>query len=180
MTLYKTSDILYGNVVQNGQSTDEGLLHRIFFNEYNSIVKGQVIFMLLSILCYFYFLRLIREEEKNNKKIYLTTALLMYLIVASRAPVLTFKVEPYAEQVFNFLYNARTYGLLKNLTLMEGGYLPLFHRIIAVAIVKLGFNGKITLYLMSNIALIILSLMVSVFMLKEYRKYGDVFYRFTV
>ena len=180
VTLYKTSDILYGNVVQNGQSTEEGLLHRIFFNEYNDIVKGQIIFMLLSVLCYFYFLRLIREEEKNNKKIYLTTALLIYLIVASRAPVLTFKVEPYAEQVFNFLYNARTYGVLKNLTLMEGGYLPLFHRIIAVAIVKLGFNGKITLYLMSNVALIILSLMVSCFMLKEYRKYGDIFYRFVV
>ena len=110
----------------------------------------------------------------------MTTVLLIYLVVASRAPFLTFRVEPFAEQIFNFLYNARTYGIIKNLTLMEGGYLPLFHRIIALLIVKLGFNAKITVYLMSNVAVLVVGMMVSVFMLKPYRKYGDVFYRFVV
>ena len=47
-------------------------------------------------------------------------------------------------------------------------------------IVKLGFNAKITVYLMSNVAVLVVGMMVSVFTLKAYRKYGDVFYRFVV
>ena len=180
VSMHKTADIMYGEMIQNGEPSQRSFVQKILFSEYNGTVKGQIIFTILSVLCYIYFLSLLWDEERNSRKIYMTTVLLIYLVVASRAPFLTFRVEPFAEQIFNFLYNARTYGIVKNLTLMEGGYLPLFHRIIALLIVKLGFNAKITVYLMSNVAVLVVGMMVSVFMLKPYRKYGDVFYRFVV
>ena len=180
VSMHKTADIMYGEMIQNGEPSQRSFVQKILFSEYNGTVKGQIIFTILSVLCYIYFLSLLWDEERNSRKIYMTTVLLIYLVIASRAPVLTFRVEPFAEQIFNFLYNARTYGIVKNLTLMEGGYLPLFHRIIALLIVKLGFNAKITVYLMSNVAVLVVGMMVSVFMLKPYRKYGDVFYRFVV
>ena len=180
VSMHKTADIMYSEMIQNGELSQRSFVQKILFSEYNGTVKGQIIFTILSVLCYIYFLSLLWDEERNSRKIYMTTVLLIYLVVASRAPFLTFRVEPFAEQIFNFLYNARTYGIVKNLTLMEGGYLPLFHRIIALLIVKLGFNAKITVYLMSNVAVLVVGMMVSVFMLKPYRKYGDVFYRFVV
>ena len=180
VSMHKTADIMYSEMIQNGEPSQRSFVQKILFSEYNGTVKGQIIFTILSVLCYIYFLSLLWDEERNSRKIYMTTVLMIYLVVASRAPVLTFRVEPFAEQIFNFLYNARTYGIVKNLTLMEGGYLPLFHRIIALLIVKLGFNAKITVYLMSNVAVLVVGMMVSVFTLKAYRKYGDVFYRFVV
>ena len=180
VSMHKTADIMYSEMVQNGEPSQRAFVQKISFSEYNGTVKGQIIFTILSVLCYIYFLSLLWDEERNSRRIYVTTVLLIYLVVASRAPVLTFRVEPFAEQIFNFLYNARTYGIIKNLTLMEGGYLPLFHRIIALLIVKPGLNAKVTVYLMSNAAVLVVGLMVSVFTLKAYRKYGDVFYRFTV
>ena len=180
VSMHKTADIMYSEMIQNGEPSQRSFVQKILFSEYNGTVKGQIIFTILSVLCYIYFLSLLWDEKRNSRKIYMTTVLMIYLVVASRAPVLTFRVEPFAEQIFNFLYNARTYGIVKNLTLMEGGYLPLFHRIIALLIVKLGFNAKITVYLMSNVAVLVVGMMVSVFMLKPYRKYGDVFYRFVV
>ena len=180
VSMHKTADIMYSEMIQNGEPSQRSFVQKILFSEYNGTVKGQIIFTILSVLCYIYFLSLLWDEERNSRKIYMTTVLLIYLVVASRAPFLTFRVEPFAEQIFNFLYNARTYGIIKNLTLMEGGYLPLFHRIIALLIVKLGFNAKITVYLMSNVAVLVVGMMASVFTLKAYRKYGDVFYRFVV
>ena len=180
VSMHKTADIMYGEMIQNGEPSQRSFVQKILFSEYNGTVKGQIIFTILSVLCYIYFLSLLWDEERNSRKIYMTTVLMIYLVVASRAPFLTFRVEPFAEQIFNFLYNARTYGIIKNLTLMEGGYLPLFHRIIALLIVKLGFNAKITVYLMSNVAVLVVGMMASVFTLKAYRKYGDVFYRFVV
>ena len=180
VSMHKTADIMYSEMIQNGEPSQRSFVQKILFSEYNGTVKGQIIFTILSVLCYIYLLSLLWDEERNSRKIYMTTVLLIYLVIASRAPFLTFRVEPFAEQIFNFLYNARTYGIVKNLTLMEGGYLPLFHRIIALLIVKLGFNAKITVYLMSNVAVLVVGMMVSVFMLKPYRKYGDVFYRFVV
>ena len=180
VSMHKTADIMYSEMIQNGEPSQRSFVQKILFSEYNGTVKGQIIFTILSVLCYIYFLSLLWDEERNSRKIYMTTVLLIYLVIASRAPVLTFRVEPFAEQIFNFLYNARTYGIVKNLTLMEGGYLPLFHRIIALLIVKLGFNAKITVYLMSNVAVLVVGMMASVFTLKAYRKYGDVFYRFVV
>ena len=180
VSMHKTADIMYSEMIQNGEPSQRSFVQKILFSEYNGTVKGQIIFTILSVLCYIYFLSLLWDEERNSRKIYMTTVLLIYLVIASRAPFLTFRVEPFAEQIFNFLYNARTYGIIKNLTLMEGGYLPLFHRIIALLIVKLGFNAKITVYLMSNVAVLVVGMMVSVFTLKAYRKYGDVFYRFVV
>ena len=180
VSMHKTADIMYGEMIQNGEPSQRSFVQKILFSEYNGTVKGQIIFTILSVLCYIYFLSLLWDEERNSRKIYMTTVLMIYLVVASRAPFLTFRVEPFAEQIFNFLYNARTYGIVKNLTLMEGGYLPLFHRIIALLIVKLGFNAKITVYLMSNVAVLVVGMMASVFTLKAYRKYGDVFYRFVV
>jgi len=162
VSMHKTADIMYSEMIQNGEPSQRSFVQKILFSEYNGTVKGQIIFTILSVLCYIYFLSLLWDEERNSRKIYMTTVLLIYLVIASRAPVLTFRVEPFAEQIFNFLYNARTYGIVKNLTLMEGGYLPLFHRIIALLIVKLGFNAKITVYLMSNVAVLVVGMMASV------------------
>ena len=63
---------------------------------------------------------------------------------------------------------------------MEGGYFPLFHRLIAILIAKLGLNVKLTIFLMSNIAILIVSFGSSVFTLRKFEKYGDIFFRFTV
>ena len=66
------------------------LFKKILFSEYNGTVKGQIIFTILSVLCYIYFLSLLWDEERNSRKIYMTTVLLIYLVVASRAPVFDF------------------------------------------------------------------------------------------
>ena len=63
---------------------------------------------------------------------------------------------------------------------MEGGYFPLFHRLIAILIAKLGFNAKWTIFLMSNVAILIISFGSSVFILHRFKKYGNIFFRFTI
>ena len=118
VSMHKTADIMYSEMIQNGEPSQRSFVQKILFSEYNGTVKGQIIFTILSVLCYIYLLSLLWDEERNSRKIYMTTVLMIYLVVASRAPFLTFRVEPFAEQIFNFLYNARTYGIIKNLTLM--------------------------------------------------------------
>ena len=63
---------------------------------------------------------------------------------------------------------------------MEGGYFPLFHRLIAILIAKLGFNAKWTIFLMSNAAILIISFGSSIFILDKFKKYGNIFFRFTI
>ena len=179
VSMHKTEDIMYGELLQNGEKTEKSLVQRIEFYEVNTIVTGQIIFLFLAILSYFYFLKLIRKQKKNNIKIYIVTALIAFFLINIKAPVLSFKAEPYAEEFYDFFYYARK-GITGNIFRMEGGYFPLFHRLIAILIAKLGFNARWTIFLMSNVAILIISFGSSIFTLHRFKKYGNIFFRFTI
>ena len=179
VSMHETEDIMYGELLQNGENTEKSLVQRIEFYEINTIVTGQIIFLFLAISSYFYFLKLIKKQKKNNIKIYIVTALIAFFLINIKAPVLSFKAEPYAEEFYDFFYYARK-GITGNIFRMEGGYFPLFHRLIAILIAKLGFNAKWTIFLMSNVAILIISFGSSVFILHRFRKYGNIFFRFTI
>ena len=76
VSMHKTEDIMYGELLQNGENIEKSLVQRIEFYEINTIVTGQIIFLFLAILSYFYFLKLIRKQKKNNIKIYYTKKLI--------------------------------------------------------------------------------------------------------
>ena len=180
VSMHKTEDIMYGELLQDGENTEKSLVQRVEFYEINTIVTGQIIFLFLAILSYFYFLKLIRKQKKNNIKIYIVTALIAFFLINIKAPVLTFRTEPIAEEFFDFFYYAREKGILENVFRMEGGYFPLFHRLIAIFITKLGFSAKWTIFFMSNVAILIISFGASIFTLHRFRKYGNIFFRFTI
>ena len=180
VSMHETEDIMYGELFQNGENTEKSLVQRVEFYEINTIVTGQIIFLFLAILSYFYFLKVIRKQKKNNIKIYIVTALIAFFLINIKAPVLTFRTEPIAEEFFDFFYYAREKGILENVFRMEGGYFPLFHRLIAIFITKLGFSAKWTIFFMSNVAILIISFGASIFTLHRFRKYGNIFFRFTI
>ena len=62
VSMHKTEDIMYGELLQNGENIEKSLVQRIEFYEINTIVTGQIIFLFLAILSYFYFLKLIRKS----------------------------------------------------------------------------------------------------------------------
>ena len=179
VSVHETEDIMYGELFQNGENTEKSLVQRLEFYEINPIVTGQIIFLFLAVFSYIYFLKLIRKQKKNNIKIYIVTALIAFFLINIKAPVLSFKAEPYAEEFYDFFYYARK-GITGNIFRMEGGYFPLFHRLIAILIAKLGFNARWTIFLMSNVAILIISFGSSIFVLHRFRKYGNIFFRFTV
>ena len=179
VSVHETEDIMYGELFQNGENTEKSLVQRLEFYEINSIVIGQITFLFLAIFSYFYFLKLIKNQKKNNIKIYIVTALIAFFLINIKAPVLTFKAEPVAEEFFDFFYYARK-GITGNIFRMEGGYFPLFHRLIAILIAKLGFNARWSIFLMSNAAILIISFGASIFTLYRFKKYGNIFFRFTV
>ena len=179
VSMHETEDIMYGELLQNGENTEKSLVQRLEFYEVNTIVTGQIIFLFLAISSYFYFLKLIKKQKKNNIKIYIVTALIAFFLINIKAPVLSFKAEPYAEEFYDFFYYARK-GITGNIFRMEGGYFPLFHRLIAILIAKLGFNAKWTIFLMSNAAILIISFGSSIFILDKFKKYGNIFFRFTI
>lgn len=179
VSVHETEDIMYGELFQNGENTEKSLVQRLEFYEINPIVTGQIIFLFLAVFSYIYFLKLIKNQKKNNIKIYIITALIAFFLINIKAPVLTFKAEPVAEEFFDFFYYARK-GITGNIFRMEGGYFPLFHRLIAILIAKLGFNARWSIFLMSNAAILIISFGASIFTLYRFKKYGNIFFRFTV
>lgn len=179
VSVHETEDIMYGELFQNGENTEKSLVQRLEFYEINPIVTGQIIFLFLAVFSYIYFLKLIKNQKKNNIKIYIVTALIAFFLINIKAPVLTFKAEPVAEEFFDFFYYARK-GITGNIFRMEGGYFPLFHRLIAILIAKLGFNARWSIFLMSNAAILIISFGASIFTLYRFKKYGNIFFRFTV
>ena len=180
VSMHKTADIIYGELIQNGEPTNRALAHKVEFNDFNKIVKGQIIFFILSIFTYFYFLFLIQNEKKNNMKIYLTTVLLIFFIINIKAPTLTFNAQPFAEQVFNFMFNGTRASFLKNIFISDAGYWPLYQRLIGLVIIKLGFNAYWTGVLTSNAAVLTVALMVSIFTLNYFEKYGNIIFRFII
>ena len=180
VSVHKTSDIMYGELIQNGEATNRSLVHDIEFYDINTTVKGQVIFLILSLISYFYFLMLMKNEKKNNKKIYFVTVLFIFFMMNVKAPTLTFNAQPFAEQVFNFMYNGTHKNFLQNIFWMDAGYWPLYQRIIGLIIIKLGFNASITGFLLSNFAVLLVALMVSVFTLDYFEKYVNILFRFII
>ena len=182
VSLHRSSDIIYGELIQNNNKTNKSLLHDIKFYEINNTVKGQFIFLLLSIILFSLGIRITFKSNKSKsyKYLYLVTIFLIYSLVSIKAPVLTFKAEPYAEQIFNFLYNGKKYGFFQNLFIMDAGYLPLFQRLIGLVIIKFVHNTKLSVILMSNVAVLYVAMIVSVFTLESYKKYGSRIYRFLI
>ena len=182
VSLHRSSDIIYGELIQNNSKTNKSLLHDIKFYEINNTVKGQFFFLLLSIILFSLGIRITFKSNKSKsyKYLYLVTIFLIYSLVSIKAPVLTFKAEPYAEQIFNFLYNGKKYGFFQNLFIMDAGYLPLFQRLIGLVIIKFVHNTKFSVILMSNVAVLYVAMIVSVFTLENYKKYGSRIYRFLI
>lgn len=182
VSLHRSSDIIYGELIQNNSKTNKSLLHDIKFYEINNTVKGQYFFLLLSIILFSLGIRITFKSNKSKsyKYLYLVTIFLIYSLVSIKAPVLTFKAEPYAEQIFNFLYNGKKYGFFQNLFIMDAGYLPLFQRLIGLVIIKFVHNTKFSVILMSNVAVLYVAMIVSVFTLENYKKYGSRIYRFLI
>jgi len=182
VSLHRSSDIIYGELIQNNSKTNKSLLHDIKFYEINNTVKGQFFFLLLSIILFSLGIRITFKSNKSKsyKYLYLVTIFLIYSLVSIKAPVLTFKAEPYAEQIFNFLYNGKKYGFFQNLFIMDAGYLPLFQRLVGLVIIKFVHNTKLSVILMSNVAVLYVAMIVSVFTLENYKKYGSRIYRFLI
>ena len=62
VSMHETEDIMYGELLQNGENTEKSLVQRIEFYEVNTIVTGQIIFLFLAISSYFYFLKLFKKN----------------------------------------------------------------------------------------------------------------------
>ena len=62
--MHKTEDIMYGELLQNGEKTEKSLVQRIEFYEVNTIVTGQIIFYFSNIEL-FYFLKLIKNRKNK-------------------------------------------------------------------------------------------------------------------
>lgn len=182
ISVYKTKDIIYGEMFQNGKTSGTGFIHKIIFYEFNKIVKLQFMFFILTVISYLYlsFLFYNENKKKNEKKIYCMTVLFIFFMLNIKAPSLTFNAQPYAEQVFNFMYNGIHKSFIENVLLMDAGYLPLYQRLIGLCVIKLGFNIKLTGILMSNIAILVVAFMVSCFTLNCYKKYGNILFRFII
>lgn len=181
VVLYKSSDISLGKLTENNISTGKGIVYKIQYNSLNKTVIMQVFFMLLSTFTFLTIMKLSENEIKNNKKIYFLTSIMIFFLINVKVPLLTFNAEGYSETVHNYLI-AGLYGrFLDNFLIPDAGYLPLFPRIIGLFIVKLfNFNLKIPIFLMQNIGIYIISLMGSIFVLKDYRKYGSLLFRLCI
>ena len=105
----------------------------------------------------------------------------MYCFISIKFPIMTICTEPYAEIITNFFFNASTKSMFKNLLISDAGYLPLYQRIVSLIIVKsFSFSPKVSVILMQNILILIMLSISSTFVLKEYKKYGTIFFRFII
>ena len=178
ISLYKTNDVSLGNYSINHVKANKGIIYRIKYFSINKITVVQTIFLLLTIILYFIIVNLMKNFKKNNKRIYLCLVLIIYFSINIKAPTFSFAVEPYAEIVTNFLNNGLYYNKWLNLGITDAGYWPLFQRIIGLIIIKLfGYNPKMTIIIMQNVAILMISTISSLFILKEYKKYGNAFFR---
>ena len=106
---------------------------------------------------------------------------MIFCIINVKIPVVSFAAEPYVEVLVNFLINGLNKNIFQNLIIPDAGYWPLFQRIIGLTIIKLfGFNLKITVFMLQNIGVFIICMFGSLFVLKEYRKYGTLLFRICI
>lgn len=181
VTIYKSSDISLGKMFVNNQNTEKGIIQQIEYTKIDKTVKVQVTLTICLMIILIYFYKLLKNEKKENKKIYVTTVIIMYLLISIKFPVMTIFTEPFAEFGTNFFLNASTKNIFDNLLLQDAGYLPLYQRIFSLIIVKVFvLSPRIAVILMQNSLILIMSSIISIFMLKEYSKYGNIFFRFVI
>jgi len=181
VTIYKSSDISLGKMFVNNQNTEKGIIQQIEYTKIDKTVKVQVTLTICLMIILIYFYKLLKNKKKENTKIYVITVTIMYLLISIKFPVMTIFTEPFAEFGTNFFLNASTKNIFDNLLLQDAGYLPLYQRIFSLIIVKIFvISPKIAVILMQNSLILIMSSIISIFMLKEYNKYGNIFFRFVV
>ena len=179
VTVYKSEDISLGKMVVNNQNTGKGILQKMEYREANSMTKVQIVLTIFVFFLLIYIDKLI--EEKKDKKLYFVTVILMYLLLTIKSPGMTVFTEPFAEIVTNYFVNATTMKTINALFSTDAGYLPLYSRLITLIVIK-GFrmSPQITVILMQNFAILLMLFINSLFILNNYKKYGNIFFRFTV
>ena len=182
VSIYKTDDVSLGSFSINNIKMNKGIIFQMKYFSVNIVTKIQLYFLALSIGIYFFIVSLLKKnDKKSNRKVYFLTAILIYFLINIKAPTLSFSTEPYAEIVTNFLNNGLYINKFNNIWITDAGYWPLFQRIIGLIVIKLfGINPKITVIIMQNTAILIISLICSLFILKEYSKYGNNFFRLAI
>lgn len=179
VTIYDSDDISLGKMNINGQKTNRGIIQEIKYTNIDKVVKIQIILTIVVAVLLILIMSFIKKGK--NKKIFFSTALIVYLLITIKSPITTIYAEPYAEIVTNFFVNANMKSFANNIFLMDAGYLPLYQRVLSLIVVKIfKFSPKIAVILMQNVAIIILSLISSMFVLKEYYKYGNIYFRFVI
>ena len=179
VTVYKSEDISLGKMVVNNQNTGKGILQKMEYREANSMTKIQIVLTIFVFFLLIYIDKLI--EEKKDKKLYFVTVILMYLLLTIKAPTITVFTEPFAEIVTNYFVNATTMKTINALFSTDAGYLSLYSRLITLIVIK-GFrmSPQISVILMQNFAILLMLFINSLFILNNYKKYGNIFFRFTV
>ena len=179
VTVYKSEDISLGKMVVNNQNTGKGILQKMEYREANSMTKVQIVLTIFVFFLLIYIDKLI--EEKKDKKLYFVTVILMYLLLTIKAPTITVFTEPFAEIVTNYFVNATTMKTINALFSTDAGYLSLYSRLITLIVIK-GFrmSPQISVILMQNFAILLMLFINSLFILNNYKKYGNIFFRFTV
>ena len=179
VTVYKSEDISLGKMVVNNQNTGKGILQKMEYREANSMTKVQIVLTIFVFFLLIYIDKLI--EEKKDKKLYFAAIVLMYCLVTIKAPTITVFTEPFAEIVTNYFVNATTMKTINALFSTDAGYLSLYSRLITLIVIK-GFrmSPQISVILMQNFAILLMLFINSLFILNNYKKYGNIFFRFTV
>ena len=179
VTVYKSEDVSLGKMVVNNQNTGKGILQRIEYKEANNFTMIQIILTIFVFFLLLYIDRLM--ERKKDKKLFFITIVLMYCLITIKAPTVTIFTEPFAEIVTNYFVNVTTMSTLRNLFSMDAGYLVFYLRLITLLVVKgLRVSPKLSIILMQNFAMVLMLSINSAFILNKYKKYGNIFFRFTV
>ena len=183
VTLYTSDDISLGSITLNGVSYEKGLIQHIEYNRFDNIFFSQVSFLLIVLSLGVYFVKKsnFENEKDSNISLYIITVIICYLILNIRVPIFSFSAEPYGEIATNFLENANRYSILKNLFISDEGYLPLIQRILTLIVVKIiNINNYYSIWILQNLGILIISLISSMFVLSNYKKYGNIYFRFII
>ena len=181
VTLYTSEDISLGSIVLNGVSYKKGLIQHIEYSYFNNVISLQFLFLFTIIILGVFFIKKSNSEIKNNVLLYVITVVICYLIINIRIPIFSFYTEPYGEIATNFLENANKYNVLKNLFIPDEGYLPLIQRVLSLLVIKVfKFNTYYSIWILQNLGIIIISLVSSLFVLDNYKKYGNIYFRFII
>ena len=178
VTLYMSDDISLGTLSKNSENLKKGIVYDSEYYSFDKIAGVQLIYLFLAIASYLCLIKFSKKEEENNLKIYASMIAITFFVINVKAPTLSFYTEPYAEIVTNFFINGINKSFISNLFIQDAGYLPLFQRVVSLIIIKIfGFLGfKIVVIIMQNTGILIISIITSLFVLKIYKKYGNLYF----